>query len=179
MKKIILTFLIIFFYINVLYSQQKKEYSNNKNYEVLKLSLNDTLVSRTDSIFYMNSNTFNLYNNLYNNIKSSKNTQDLINTINVMKSNYEQRIKQQDLEYNALKKEYTKVYKNSVELNVKLNGSLDEIGFNSKVTKDSINEINKELKELNKKNKRKVILEKVEIAVGGILVGAFTYALLK
>ena len=105
MKKTLL-FLILLFITNIAISQINLK---KNTYEVFALYKYNSININIDTAYLMNSKTFTLYNNIY--IKYKNN--DCYNKLTNISLIYDNRIAQQEIEYNMLKHMYDSLYSES------------------------------------------------------------------
>jgi hypothetical protein len=166
MKKIIL---ILFLFPIVGFSQ----------YQVQTLCKFDTLVSQVDTIYYMNKETFHVYQKTYYLVRNNKTLNDLVSTINNLSNVYESRIDQQKKENNLLKIQTSSLIGQNEKLINKLKVDVKNISKISTDVNQAVLQIQTDLTDYIKQQKKKSILNSIYIGGSCLLVGILTGLILK
>lgn len=165
MKQFIILLLFLFT-INSLYSQSISYYSDK--IEVKKFYKNNNILIQNDTVYLMNSKTFQIYHSIYLNYKTGSN-KDLYETMFALQQLYEKRIEEQNNEFDSLKICYDNLSLESKEL-IKTNTEyINKINFSLDTLQNNTNKISEQLKELKPTNDK--LLTRIMIGSGGIIVG--------
>lgn len=161
--KQLLIFLLFLFLTNSLYSQSINYYSDK--IEVKTFHKNNNILIQNDTIYLMNSKTFQIYNSIYNIYKNN----DLYSAFFSLQQLYEKRIEEQDTEYDSLKTCYDNLFLESREL-IKTNIEyINKIDISLDTLQRNTNKISEQLEELKPANDK--LLTRILIGGSGVVIG--------
>jgi hypothetical protein len=156
-------------------AQVPKNFCVGKEYSVIRFYKNDTIKVECDTVYLVNTATFKLYDNVFNNQRSlNGDVKRLSLFFDQSKSLYENRIKQQTEEYNALKTDFDLLLNKSTQFSAETNRQLASLNTSLHSIDQSVADANKsmdEARQLIRTEMRQSRLQKVKWGLGGFVIG--------
>jgi hypothetical protein len=173
--KTITTFLFMAICITVHAQNISSTWCDGKEYATMRYYRGDTIRVSCDTAFLINTATYNLYADVFRNFNSrNADVKRLTMLFDQSKSLYENRIQQQSMEYQALKKQFDDLVSESKNIVQETGTRLTSVD-NSLIRIDK-NVVNaqaniEEVKDIIRKEMRLSTARKLKWGVGGLLVG--------
>ena len=148
-------------------------YCDSKSIQVNRLFKGQSVTSPCDTLFYMNKSTFKIFNDKYNAIKK-EDIKALIKAYNDERKLYENRIDQQQSEYDSLYHKYDQLMVGSQTFVDKGNAKIDSINASLANSKEFLTNASTTLEELQKtikKERRLSTLHKILAGFAGLGIG--------
>jgi len=153
----------------------KSSFCNSNEFAVIRYYKKDTLTITCDTTYLINASAYKLFDNVYRNYKAlNTDARKLSALFDDTKTLYENRIREQDEEYEKLMEKYESVLNESLgisqKVNIQLNTvntSLQQVDGQIKVSLADINAAQEKIRQEMKMSLRK----KLSWGVGGMVVG--------
>ena len=180
-KNRILIAVLMFCYANVFGQLSPVNFCNGNEYSVLRLYKSDSLVIRCDTAYLINSSTYKLYSDVFKNQRTANlDIKRLSLLYDQSKNLYENRINQQNQEYEKLKNDFDLLLRRSTDFASQTTVQLSSVNTSLTNIDQSINKANSNMEDASKLIRAEVKTskrQKLKASLGGFVIGIATCSL--